>query len=240
MSSPAAKAIPLAKVMKFIKSHLELHPEEGAAIMVAIQSGEFKAKAGANREFFPDYKKLAKISSDDKVNYLVEWLPSTSIRMWAKASKANADIAHQVFYAMISESSECPLVTRSKQIFQEMIAAKRAAMKSKPTIAFGDNFAIDWAKHGVYELTSPVEKNGEQVFTMLLHRPSGHSVPLQLFKPPTTTHLNSVVLSCSSALRLRVWFGRSNCFGMGCRKVPNSLVTWRNQAWRSNASTCVA
>lgn len=87
MSYPAGKALPVAKVMKFLKTPLEAHPEEGAAITVAVQSGEFRAKVGNNKDYFPDYRKISRISAEDKIVYLTEWLPSTSWRMWQKAAK---------------------------------------------------------------------------------------------------------------------------------------------------------
>lgn len=144
--------------------------------MVAVQSGEFAAKSSNRAEVFPDYRKWQKISAEDKISYLVDWLPSTSARMWAKAAKVCPDIAHQCFYCMASESAETLMTTRSKSVFARLLKHKRQAMKQKPVIAFGEDFSVDWARCGLYELCDLVDKNGERVWTHVLHKPSATKV----------------------------------------------------------------
>lgn len=53
--------VTVAKILAGLKKYLSEHPEEGPAILLAVQNGEFKPAVQDAHEVLPDYKTLAKV-----------------------------------------------------------------------------------------------------------------------------------------------------------------------------------
>ena len=160
-----------------MRDHIKNHPEEAAAIMVAVQSGEFTQKVkDAMTDMLPDYKKLEKIGEEDKLCMLSTWMPMMTPHMWSKVKLAKYGIAkdekviHKCWYLMCLETSEAPLPSKSKALLLEIFDLKRDMLEVKPMIAFAKDFTVKWEDCGVYRLCDIVQIDSLQVYSGLKHR----------------------------------------------------------------------
>ena len=172
LSSPAAS---VAAVLRFLREHLKNHPEQGPAILLSVQSGEFEMKRKVASDTLPDYKSLARLSEEDKSSMVRDWLPTMTMPMWAKVKKATGSdeaakqIMHQVWYRLTLESSANELPTRSRLLLKELMDMKREQCKTPPALVFTAGFTLDWARNGVYLLGGLQDTDDEPVYTTLTH-----------------------------------------------------------------------
>lgn len=163
-----------AKVLKNIKEYLNKHPEAGPAILMSVKNGDFELKKKETTDIIPDYKQLARLSSDDKQELMEGWLPLTA-SMWEKVKRAAGKegsklIVHQCFYRLACESPMSELPTRSKALLKKIYTAKRATFVKPQKLQFNADFTLNWKKNGIFELGDIVKRNSEDVYTTVKHR----------------------------------------------------------------------
>lgn len=76
MNSPAPKAVPVSKVLQFLKLHLEANPTDGAAIMVAVQSGECRVAS----KWLPNYKSWGTCRTTTRCPFCARGCPTPTRR----------------------------------------------------------------------------------------------------------------------------------------------------------------
>ena len=176
MSSAGGKSVSTAAVVKFVRDHLKTRPEEGPAIVLAVQAGDFRFKVKEVIDTLPDYKTLARLSEEDKINMMSKWMPMMSAPMWAKVKKAageddRSSVVHRCFYSMVLESEKSELPTRSRSLLEEIFDIKRKLCKQPQLIVLDANFKIDWGNVGVYMLSGKKSVGTVECYTHLEHKP---------------------------------------------------------------------
>ena len=173
----AQKAAPTAKVMRFLKSHLAAPPEEGAAVMIAVQSGEFKVKADSDKsDIMPEYKKNDRIGDEDKMTMLNVWNPALTPGVLTRMKKALYDgkkdekVIQKAWSLATLEDPQGNLVTRSKSLMLEFYTHKRALMHSKPMVSLNSDFTIDWSQSNIFQLKGVSVVGDKSVYTKLLRK----------------------------------------------------------------------
>jgi hypothetical protein len=174
----AQKATPTVKVLKFLRAHLAKFPEEGAAIMVAVQSGEYKVKFEEVTDIMPDFKKLDRLPDEQKQAMLEEWWPSLTAEVVAKMKRAanvalgkkNDKLISKVFCVAVLEDPASLLATRSRSLIVSLYNHKRTLMPVPPTLVLKPNFTVDWDAMVVFELKGSKKVDDRDVFTTLRHK----------------------------------------------------------------------
>lgn len=122
----------------------------------------------------PDYKILGRLSEEDKIRFMGNWMEQMTAAMWAKAKRAagkdEQNVSHRCFCRVVCEAASTELPTRSRQLLQKALDHKRSTLVVKPILSFDRNFSINWAKNGVYELGDIKKRDSMDVFTTLIHR----------------------------------------------------------------------
>lgn len=165
-----------AGVVKFIRERLNKHPEQGAAIMLAVQSGVYDGTTTKSNKFLSDVKRLDKVPDEYKIDCMKAWLKGMSAEVWAKVQKAtyengqkNEQILQQCFRFMALTSEHEPLPTRSRALLKKVLTSHRSLYKTQPKLAIKKNFRIDWAASGVYSLSGEEGTGAAIVYRKVRH-----------------------------------------------------------------------
>lgn len=87
----APKVGPPAAVLKFMREHSAKYPEQGAAIMLAVQSGVYDGSVTKSSNYLIDVKRLDEVPDEFKTECMTTWLTGMTADMWLKIQKATYD-----------------------------------------------------------------------------------------------------------------------------------------------------
>ena len=165
------------QAQKMIELHFKKNPKQAPTCYIMIQKGEFDDKEKAILEDrIPDYNHIGQVRVDLLKQIVTKATPSLTPLVWCKVeSKMNKlyrdskfKIGHRLFCYKFGESPDDPLVCRSASLLTDIYIAEHNRKGDRPIVLESD-FSINVRANGCYALTGVEQKDGEDVYTKLLH-----------------------------------------------------------------------